>query len=641
MNYSKLLSLILLSITIAAIVTPIFFSSNMDDSIINQKLIQTKDNHLEINDLKIKSKSSFNIDIVIDDVEFNEQDELPINQRIHETTGDTELFWVPDTSSSPYEFYQINATLEVIGPNSLIYSNLSISLSTLLDLNDSFENMIYPKLTEFFGSPPDIDSNGKIVILIFDIQDGFSGSQYVSGFFYALNQYLNEDLDPIQRYSNEAEILFIDGKEGLNLLTGGDFETIAHELQHMIHFGNDEEEHLWLDEGASMFAEYLIGEDPFSSGTYKSGFQSNPDVSLTYWDYNDAQGLVMENYGAAFAFYLYLAEHYGGSPFIQNIVQRTTQGIESIEESLTAFGYSTNFREVFRNWTIANFLDDTSFANGSYGYDNTSITMSVEHSYSNSALAHTENAVPYWGTDYLVFNVPSGSPFNFEFHGTDDAGFVVTAILSNTSSIPYVIPIQITYNGFGNLSTQDLGLSAEKITLAISSYPIGSTPDHNDEEPAPSQSYWFMVNPLGVTISLGNLTFSNISSPLKIWNVTVKDNNNFYWKESDSATYELLNITGVTTTIFGNLTYNIEGNYWESSNIDISGLPDGEYNIKYYFCNDTSSGISYSETFIISTESSTPSSTLPSTSISNLIPGFFLLLAIISLSTLVRNREKK
>jgi hypothetical protein len=500
--------------------------------------------------------------------------------------------------------------------------------------------MIYPSLSEFFGSPSDIDSNGKIIILIFDIQDGLGGTQYVSGFFYALNQYLNEDLHHTQRYSNEAEILFIDGKEGLSLLTGGDFETIAHELQHMIHFGNDDEEHLWLDEGASMFAEYLIGEDPFSSGTYKSGFQANPDVSLTYWDYDDSQGLVMENYGAAFAFYLYLAEHYGGSSFIQNIIQRTTHGIDSIEDSLSALGYSTNFREVFRNWTIANFLDDTSFANGSYGYYNTSLTMSVEYSYSNSALSRTKNAVPYWGTDYLVFNVPFGSPFNLEFQGADNAGFIVTAILSNTSSIPHIIPIQIAPDGFGNFSAQDIGLSAEKITLVISSYPRGSTPDHNDSIPAPSQSYWYIVNPLGVTISIGNLTLSENGNPLVIWNVTVNDNSNFYWNESDSATYEILNNTGATTNIFGNLTFNIEGNYWESSNIDISGLPDGEYNIKYYFCNDTSSGTGYSASFIISSETTTPSSTLPSTSTNNLIPGFFLLVAIISLSYLVRNREK-
>jgi hypothetical protein len=264
--------------------------------------------------------------------------------------------------------------------------------------------------------------------------------------------------------------------------------------------------------------------------------------------------------------------------------------------------------------------------------------MSVEHSYSSSALARTENAVPYWGTDYLVFFVPSGSPFNLEFQGVDNAGYIVTAILSNSSSKPNVIPIQIAADGFGNFSAQDVGISAEKITLAISSYPIGSTPDHNDSIPAPSQSYWFMINPLGVTISPGNLTLSNVS--LKIWNVIVADNNNFSWSESISSTYEILNSTGTTTNILGNFSYNIEGNYWESADIDISSLPDGEYNIKYYFCNDTSSGISYSETFIISTETSTTSSTLPSTS-TNLIPGFFLLLAVISLSTLVKNRERK
>ena len=61
-------------------------------------------------------------------------------------------------------------------------------------MNDSFENLVYPTLTDFFGMPPDIDSNNKIILLIYDIDEIEYG--FVAGFFYQINQYLNADLDP-------------------------------------------------------------------------------------------------------------------------------------------------------------------------------------------------------------------------------------------------------------------------------------------------------------------------------------------------------------------------------------------------------------------------------------------------------------
>ncbi|GAG41272.1 unnamed protein product, partial [marine sediment metagenome] len=252
-------------------------------------------------------------------------------------------------------------------------------------------------------------------------------------------------------------------------------------------------------------AEYLIGEDPFSITTYKNPLQANPDISLTYWAYNEPNpDLVLANYGASYTFFMYLAEHYGGSSFIQDVVKRSTDGIDSVEQSLASFGYNPDFKELFRNWTIANYLDNTTLEDGFYGYDNVTITMSIEGSpYTNSAIPRTENEVPYWGTDYLFFDLPSDTPFNLEFKGDDQAGYIVTVILSNTSSIPLVMPVDISTLGYGNFSTEELGITADEVTLVISSYTKGSTPNYNDTKTAPAQSYWFMMNPSGVTISLG------------------------------------------------------------------------------------------------------------------------------------------
>ncbi len=553
-------------------------------------------------------------------------------QSIDQSVGDTRLFWVANVSSYPYEFYEINFTLKINGPHSLIYTDsTAVSDSELLEMNNSFETNIYPTITNYFGSPPDIDGNGKIILLVFDIDPVPTG--FVAGFFYQLNQFLNSELNPQQRYSNEAEILHID------ILAADDVGTIAHEFQHLIHFGHDDDEDTWLDEGASVFSEYLIGDDPLS-GTYGNYFRSDPDVSLTYWD-GSGSTMVFANYGASYSFMFYLEEKYGGNPLIQNLVERSANGIQSVEAALLQQGYDVQFTEVFRNWTIANFLDDTSFAGGSYGFYDESVSVNTEHTYSTSPLPRTDNSVPYWGTDYLEFNYPTEIPFNFEFHGDTDAGFLVTVILQNTTTTPldtYVIPVLIASDGFGNFSSVTENITADEIYLAISAYTTGATPDHdNNAESVPTLNYWIMVNPSGLLISPGNLFF--INDLLDLTNITVSDNTGFFWETADNATYEIVTDIGETTGINGTFLFNNETGTWESSSIDISTLALGNYKVKYIFYNSTSIGLAYSEIF--STQSSVTSSTTTTPSSTSLISGFLSVFVILALSSIISLRKRK
>ncbi len=572
-------------------------------------------------------------------VEISQQSSSPLVHQKVQVIGDTRLFWVENFITDERE--QITATLKVNGSHSLIYSNLTTATipdSTFLDINHTFETVIYPTLTKFFGYPSDIDNNRKIIILVYDIIDGLVGG-YIAGYFDANDIYTKVEWEQ----SNEAEIINIDVLAAKLHV----YDIVAHEFQHLIHYSHDEDEHLWLDEGASMFAEYLVGEDPFISSVHKSEFIANPDVSLTYWDYYDDEGLVFANYGAAYAFFLYLAEHYGGSSIIQNVVLRSTDGIESIEEALANIGSPVKFVDVFRNWTVANFLDDTSFANGMFGYYNASISMVVENSYSTSSVPRTENSVPYWGTDYLQFTDRTNFPFVLEFQGKT-ADFIATAILTNKTT-PFnteVIPIEISEDGLGNFSTESYGISADQIVIAVSSITEPGPNDHNDTIPAPAQPYWFMVNPKGITISPGNLTLLISEARLQIWNVTVSDVEEFKWQEADGATYDILTETGNSTGISGNLTYNLEKDYWETSEINISSLHgiNNTYRVKYHFYNSTSSGIAFSNPFNITLNSSTQSSnTAISSTIAVTTPfiGLFLVITVLTISPIVVNRRKK
>ena len=97
--------------------------------------------------------------------------------------------------------------------------------------------------------------------------------------------------------------------------------------------------------------------------------------------------------------------------FISALVQEQANGIEGIENTLAAFGKRETFDEIYDNWTIANYIDDTHKGGGKYGYDTLDIGTidswgySIEYALSNL----------WWGPpDEAPFAVPSSWFFGIE-----------------------------------------------------------------------------------------------------------------------------------------------------------------------------------------------------------------------------------
>jgi len=136
----------------------------------------------------------------------------------------------------------------------------------------------------------------------------------------------------------------------------------------------------------------------------------HPFTSLTFW------GSGLEDYGASYLFQLYLFEHYGGAAFTSALVQEQANGIEGIENTLAAFGYKDSFNEIYDNWTVANYLDDTRRAGGKFGYETLEIGTIDSWGYSiEYALGNM-----WWGPpDIAPFAVPSfwfGDPQPYTAH---------------------------------------------------------------------------------------------------------------------------------------------------------------------------------------------------------------------------------
>jgi hypothetical protein len=227
-------------------------------------------------------------------------------------------------------------------------------MERLENLLQQFDEVIYPTDTTCFGMPEERPSGDtKIDILIFNIRDEvfwspYTAQYYIGGYFSSAVNFLNE-----------KNIIHIDCYAGP---MSWPYEPIvAHEFQHLIHYDMDSNEELWVDEGCADFAQFLCGNGhPKDQIAYYLVY--HPFTSLTFW------GGGLESYGASYLFTLYLSEHYGGAEIISDLVKNPLNGIEGIENTLIANGYTITFDEVFQNWAIANYIDNTSIDNGEYGY---------------------------------------------------------------------------------------------------------------------------------------------------------------------------------------------------------------------------------------------------------------------------------
>lgn len=243
----------------------------------------------------------------------------------------------------------------------------------LLYVLDEFDNNIHDTVVAHFGqyddSRPGPLNDYKVQILIFNIRDGLfwdpiTAPWFIIGYYsYYVTQLNNANIFHMDTYQWWRRL----GDRtpplpyGLNPLPYQYEGTFAHEFQHLVHRDIDFNELSWVNEGCSMMAEYFCGYG-FSPGHISEYLIYFWDTSLVIW-----QG-ELSNYGVVFLWSFYMYEHYGGASLIYDIVHEQANGIEGWNNVLAARGIKKNFDEIFQDWAIANYLDDTSFANGIYGY---------------------------------------------------------------------------------------------------------------------------------------------------------------------------------------------------------------------------------------------------------------------------------
>ncbi|MFC7395033.1 Ig-like domain-containing protein [Scopulibacillus cellulosilyticus] len=304
--------------------------------------------------------------------------------------GDSKSFWVDNLETDDY--YPLSATLLYSGAHSNVWVNDNqITSEQAAQLGKEFEDRIYNSDVDNFGNESDVDGNGKVNILCYDIQDGFSGSGgYIAGYFDPRDLFNME-------HSNESEIFYIDTYPLMGMGDSKDvseaYSTLAHEFQHMINFnqkvfvqGNFNDMDTWMNEGLSMAAEQIyLGkalQDRIDYYNYDTDIANGH--SLLYWDnYGDT----LANYSLSYLFMQYLKVQSGqGNHIFKELIDDPHTDYEAVEDMVKKYiDPNLTFGKFMTDYRAALLLKENS---GLYGFQGESGFDSIkERIYNGSSLS--------------------------------------------------------------------------------------------------------------------------------------------------------------------------------------------------------------------------------------------------------------
>jgi hypothetical protein len=265
----------------------------------------------------------------------------------------------------------------------------------------TMDTLVVPVVTEAFGAPADIDSNGRVVLFYTRAVNEMTprgDDSYVGGFFYSRDLFPARAANGMQGCagSNSGEIMYMLAPDPNGEVNGNRRSTAfvgeatigvaAHELQHLVNASrrlfvvnaDDFDEEVWLNEGLSHIAEELVfyrasGLRPGQNLDLGSLRQSSRTADAFNRYAADNFGRLMDHLrspsttspyvsddelstrGAAWSFLRYLADRHGSDQigFWQSLVNSKTTGMTNLRSAIGADPLS-----LVRDWAISTVADD-------------------------------------------------------------------------------------------------------------------------------------------------------------------------------------------------------------------------------------------------------------------------------------------
>ena len=216
---------------------------------------------------------------------------------------------VPKFFDQCNQFVTINAVVRAVTARSVFLEDTGnpkggFGPSDFQALSSFFENTVYPTDTDYFGTPFDIDHNGRVAIVV-TTQVSRLATAYDPGFeLYGMVKTANFFPASVCPSSNEGEIVYLRSPDpaGVSGTTTGNAAEellnarllLAHEFTHVIQFGHQFPGNAagaafqpnWLNEAQATLAEEIVGDRVTGRAR---GRNYGYDVAFNYPETDDVQ----------------------------------------------------------------------------------------------------------------------------------------------------------------------------------------------------------------------------------------------------------------------------------------------------------------------------------------------------------------
>ncbi len=271
--------------------------------------------------------------------------------------ADTAELWVIDFGDPYFSQYLIVAYRAGVGEHSVAYIEEGMSAFDTTETLERFDSVVYPTLTQTFYPAPDMDDNGRILLL------GVNGENYFGGYFNQINAYPDhQTVAEWGVHSNEMEIVHVNLVWNTWFMT----EVVPHEFSHLLYHarrGFTDTYWEYHDEGLAECAVHLAaGVNQYAINHYTADPNGaiGAGLSLVNWGWGQ-----YDNYVQAYLFWMYLASQTGGLPALTEIFDLDTGSPTEVDEwiqdrlgSTFSFAHQDN---LLANWIQAD--------QGPHGYE--------------------------------------------------------------------------------------------------------------------------------------------------------------------------------------------------------------------------------------------------------------------------------
>lgn len=287
-------------------------------------------------------------------------------------------------------YREVRAVARFVGSSIAVYVDSlapdgGLSDADLAEVGALFDQQLFVIDTTAFGTPTDIDGNGRVVALLTTAVNQLVPNCNSQGI--VLGYFDGNDLQPTQPGSNAGEVFYglVPDPANPQCTVSRDFvlrqlpRTFVHEFQHLISYGQHvvrrggPPEQSWLNEGLSHYAEELAGRKVTSNGVAGARYDE-----FSYTDLDNAYGYLLlperyylvipgyssgtpEERGAVWLFVRWLADQYqveGGPLDGEDGVTRALLETNLVGEENVHHLTGTPFKSLLGAWHVANYADE-------------------------------------------------------------------------------------------------------------------------------------------------------------------------------------------------------------------------------------------------------------------------------------------